>query len=35
MGSREWAAIADETIAIGQKAEIVAVVGNRLKVRAI
>lgn len=35
MGSREWAAIADERIESGQKAEIVAVVGNRLKVRAI
>ena len=35
MGSREWVAISDETIAAGQQAEIVAVVGNRLKVRTI
>lgn len=35
MGSRDWAAISDEYIQNGQKAEIVAVVGNRLKVKAI
>lgn len=32
MGSKEWTAIADETIEIGQEAKIVAVVGNAVKV---
>lgn len=32
MGSREWAAIADETIESGSDASVVAVVGNALKI---
>lgn len=32
MGSREWAAIADETIEEGSEATVVAVVGNALKI---
>lgn len=32
MGSREWAAIADETIEAGSNASVVAVVGNALKI---
>jgi hypothetical protein len=32
MGSREWAAIADETIEAGNDACVVAVVGNALKI---
>ncbi len=32
MGSREWAAIADETIEAGSDASVVAVVGNALKI---
>jgi inner membrane protein len=32
MGSREWAAIADETIESGCEASVVAVVGNALKI---
>jgi membrane protein implicated in regulation of membrane protease activity len=32
MGSREWAAIADETIESGSDARVVAVVGNALKI---
>lgn len=34
MGSREWIAIADETIAAGSHAEVVAVEGNSLRVKA-
>lgn len=33
MGSREWAAISDESIEAGEQAEVVAVVGNYLRVR--
>lgn len=33
MGSREWAAISDEPIEAGEQAEVVAVVGNYLRVR--
>ena len=33
MGSREWAAISDQTIASGEQAEVVAVVGNYLRVQ--
>lgn len=33
MGSREWIAIADETIAAGEQAEVIAVEGNYLRVR--
>ncbi len=32
MGSREWAAIADETIEAGSDASVVAIVGNALKI---
>lgn len=32
MGSREWTAIADETIEAGSEASVVAVVGNALKI---
>jgi membrane protein implicated in regulation of membrane protease activity len=32
MGSREWAAIADETIEAGNDASVVAIVGNALKI---
>jgi len=32
MGSREWTAIADETIESGSDASVVAVVGNALKI---
>jgi membrane protein implicated in regulation of membrane protease activity len=32
MGSREWAAIADETIEAGSDARVVAIVGNALKI---
>jgi hypothetical protein len=32
MGSREWTAIADETIEAGSEAMVVAVVGNSLKI---
>ena len=32
MGSREWAAVSDETIEIGSKAAVVAVEGNALRV---
>jgi hypothetical protein len=32
MGSREWVAIADETIEAGSDACVVAVVGNALKI---
>lgn len=32
MGSKEWTAIADETIETGQEAKIVAVIGNAVKV---
>ena len=32
MGSREWTAIADETIEAGNEASVVAVVGNALKI---
>ena len=35
MGSREWAVIADHTIEIGAKAEIVGIVGNSLRVQAV
>ena len=35
MGSREWAAIADETIEEGTEAKVVAVVGNALKISKI
>ena len=34
MGSREWIAVADETIAAGNHAEVVAVEGNSLRVKA-
>lgn len=34
MGSRVWAAIADQPLAVGAEAEIVAVEGNSLRVRA-
>lgn len=33
MGSREWAAISDQTIEVGEQAEVVAVVGNYLRVQ--
>lgn len=32
MGSREWAAVSDETIEVGSKATVVAVEGNALRV---
>ncbi len=35
MGSREWAAVADHTIEIGAKAEIVEILGNSLRVQAV
>jgi inner membrane protein len=34
MGSREWSAVSSETIAVGQKAKIVAVEGNSVRVSA-
>lgn len=33
MGSREWTAISDQTIEAGEQAQVVAVVGNYLRVR--
>ncbi len=33
MGSREWAAIADETIEVGSEATVVAVEGNALRIK--
>jgi len=33
MGSREWAAISEQTIDVGEQAEVVAVVGNYLRVQ--
>lgn len=35
MGSRKWVALSDETIAMGQQAEIVAVEGNSLRVKQV
>jgi hypothetical protein len=32
MGSREWAAISDETIEAGSDARVAAIVGNALKI---
>lgn len=33
MGSREWAAISDQSIAAGEQAEVIAVVGNYVRVQ--
>jgi len=35
MGSREWVAISDESIESGMQAEVVAIVGNYLRVRSV
>ena len=35
LGSRQWAALSDEEIAVGTEAQIVAVEGNRLRVRTV
>lgn len=35
LGSREWVAIADHTIEVGQSAEIIAVEGNHLRVKVV